>query len=177
MITLDHWSWKKRVGFGLWGIGYTANYLIIPGFKWSFYSAVIWHLGLVQGAGVMWALSFLVCYATMRFYNWSKTDWLGIETLKNIRERGAEGENRFCRIWGRTLSKGNPVALLILSVTSNAFLCTVYMRSAYEYKIMTRRDWEIFSVSFVLSNTFRTAIVFSGLTAVQWMIHAVKLVF
>jgi hypothetical protein len=168
MATRTRFSWKKRIG--LIGVGYTVSFLLTQMFKFGIYPAVIWHLGLVKGAGVMWTLSFIICYTAITFYNFAKFDWFGIEALKDIRESKAREEGYFRRILRRILVRGGVVAFIALSMKFDAFVCTVYMRDAHHYGGMTKRDWVIFLVALVISNITRTTIVFLALTAGEWII-------
>lgn len=168
METTNRLPWRQRVG--LWGVGFTANFLMVQGFNLVLYPVVLWYFGLVPGAIIMWFLSLLVCYATIRFYDWSKTDWLGIETIKEVRDVEEKGYFRNIMKW--LLSRGDLVSLFVLSVKFDAFICTVYMRyGAHEYKGMATRDWKIFFASIIISNAWWTIVVFSGLTLVEWVIH------
>ncbi|MDZ4205853.1 MAG: hypothetical protein U1C12_01415 [Patescibacteria group bacterium] len=171
MVTQNFLSWKRRIG--LWGIGHMANFLMVRGFNLVLYPAVIWYFGLIWGASVMWFLSLAVCYLTLLFYDWCKIDWLGIETLKEVREAEETGIlHRFIK-W--TLSKGDTIAVLALSLYWDPFICVVYMRQgAHQYNGMTRRDWEIFLVSFLISNAWWTTVVFTGLTVGEWVLRAVR---
>jgi len=40
MATQDQPSWKRRIG--LWGVGYTANFLMVKAFDLVLYPAVFW---------------------------------------------------------------------------------------------------------------------------------------
>ncbi|MDO8729034.1 MAG: hypothetical protein Q7K26_04060 [bacterium] len=164
--------WKNQAG--IWGVGYTANFLLVKGFYLLLYPTVIWYFGLFDGAGIMWCLSLLVCYLTILFYDWCKIDWLGIEALKEVGE-GREGKGLFHRIIGWIFSRGELVVFLFISVKWNPFICFAFMRhGAHQYNGMTRRDWQIFIASVVVSNTWWTTIVFTGLTLVESVIRAVK---
>ncbi|OHB16612.1 MAG: hypothetical protein A2544_02080 [Candidatus Zambryskibacteria bacterium RIFOXYD2_FULL_43_10] len=172
MATQDQPSWKRRIG--LWGVGYTANFLMVKAFDLVLYPAVIWYFGLLYGAGIMWGFSLTVCYLTLLFYDWSQTDWLGIETLKEVREKW-EGKSIFSRLMNWILNKGDLAVFLFVSLKWDPFICVVYLRhGAHQYNGMASRDWQIFIASVVVSNAWWTFVVFTGLTAVQWIIYAVK---
>ncbi|MDO8569379.1 MAG: hypothetical protein Q7R89_01175 [bacterium] len=144
------------------------------GFDLALYPAVIWYLGLFYGAGIMWFLSLVVCYLTLLFYDWCKIDWLGIESIKEVRE-GREEKGLFHRLMSWVLNRGDLAVFLFVSVKWDPFICVVYMRrGAHEYNGMTRRDWQIFAASVVLSNAWWTMVVFTGLTVAEWVIRAVK---
>ncbi|MEK7461711.1 MAG: hypothetical protein AAB586_01430 [Patescibacteria group bacterium] len=146
---------------------------MVKGFNLVLYPSVLWFLGLIWGAAVMWLLSLLVCYFTILFYDWCKVDWLGIETIKEVRD--AEETGIFHGILKWILSKGDMVVVLAISVYWDPFVCVVYLRQgAHQYNGMTRKDWKVFLISFVISNAWWTTAVFSGLTASEWIIRAVK---
>ncbi len=167
-------SLKERVG--IWGVGYIANFLLVWVFDYALYPWVMWKAGLVKGAAIMWVLSFINCYATMKFYDWSRTDWLGIETLKEVRD--AEAKKLFQRIMQWAMRRGDWAVMLILSVKFDPFICTVYMRhGAHQYNGMSKRDWVIFLVSFVIANAWWTFAVFTGLEVGEWVWKSVSSIF
>jgi len=84
-------SYKERAAE--LAIGFSAKGLISGSFDWFLYPAVIYWLGIFKGGVVMTILSMLACLAMMKFYDWSKRDWLGIEAIKGIREY--QGNRRF----------------------------------------------------------------------------------
>ncbi len=71
------------------GVGLLANWLMVNGFNYLLYPFIIYKFGILRGGVVMTVLSFLACYATLLFYDWSKRDWLGIETIKDVRSYDA----------------------------------------------------------------------------------------
>ncbi|MCR4274533.1 MAG: hypothetical protein NUW02_00570 [Candidatus Campbellbacteria bacterium] len=168
-------TWKERLG--ILGVGLTANFLMVQGFDYLLYPAVMLYFGTLVGAAIMWVLSLAVCYATIRFYDWSRTDWLGIETLKEVRDAD-EKEKFFHKVMQWAMRRGDWMVMLILSVKFDPFICTVYMRrGAHQYNGMTARDWRIFLVSFVIANTWWTLAVFTGLEAGEWIIKSVSSMF
>ncbi len=163
-------SLKKRVS--TWGLGYTANFLMTKGFNFGLYPAVIGYFGPIKGMAIMTVLSFVACYATLKFYDWSKTDWLGIETIKEVRNATETG--RFRKFVRLVLSSSDWIALLFLSILYDAFICTVYMRrGAHQYNGMQKRDWIIFTTSIVISTAWWSTVIFTGLTAGGWILEKV----
>ena len=59
---------KERIA--VLGIGLLANWLMVTGFNLLLYPFIIWKLGILNGGLFMTILSFLVCYATLLFYDW-----------------------------------------------------------------------------------------------------------
>lgn len=88
---------------------------------------------------------------TIWFYDWSKKDWLGIEAIKEL--RAYDGTSRFGRFLAWTLRSSEPVACVALSVTSDPFITTVYLRRG-KFNGMTRRDWNIFLASWFIGNAY-----------------------
>lgn len=175
MATKSRLSWKQRIG--QWGVGYTANFLMTKVFNLGVYPLVLWYFGLWWGAVIMWPLSSAVCYSTILFYDWCKVDWLGIETLKEVRE-AETGKGFFYGLLRWVLRRGDVLTLVVLSINWDPFICVVQMRQgAYQYNGMTRRDWRIFWISSVVSDVWWISVVFSGLTVGEWVLHTVQSAF
>jgi hypothetical protein len=149
-------------------IGLSANSLIGISFDWFLYPAVIFWLGIVYGGVVMTLLAMLACVAMIKFYDWSKRDWLGIEALKGLREYA--GNKRLGKLTSWVLTKGNIVVFLFLSVYFDAFITTTYMRyGKNQYNGMSRRDWTIFTSSVIISNACWTLAVYMGISLAEWV--------
>lgn len=137
------------------GIGLVAHWAMCRGFDYLLYPFVIFKMGVMAGGVVMLFLCFATCYGTLRLYDRSKHDWLGIETLKAIRERVDQGESNRLVSW--ILRQSTPVALLLLSVKFDAFTTTAFLRSgAHTYSGLSRRDWKIFLASLLIGNAYWT---------------------
>ena len=96
-------GYKERAA--ILGIGLLSNSLIANGIDYVLYPWVIWTLGPLHGAAMMTVLSFLICWATLLFYDWAKKDWLGIETIKELKEYA--GNSRFARVLRWAVAKGD----------------------------------------------------------------------
>jgi hypothetical protein len=148
-------------------LGHTVDQIMTKGFDFVIYPAVMYFFKPLWGTVVMILLSFILCLATMKFYDWSKTDWLGIETLKQIREDEKNG-SWFSKLLSWALRKGNWMVLLILSIYKDAFITTVYMRKgANQYNGMNLSDWKIFIASLVISNIWWSFLVNLSMTSVK----------
>ena len=153
--------WKERVG--IWCLGVLGNKAIDWGFDYALYPVVIWYFGIVFGAVVMTIASCLACLATLKFYDWSRQDWLGIETLKELPDPNSH--NWLRRIAARLLQKGDWAALIVLSIQFDPFITTAFMRhGAFQFNGMSSRDWRIFLLSTVVSNGWWSFMVFGGLS-------------
>jgi len=158
-------SYKERAAE--LAIGFSANSLLSISFDWFLYPAVIFWLGIVYGGAVMTLFSMLACIGMMKFYDWSKRDWLGIEAVKGLREY--RGNKRAGKLIAWALTKGDLVVFLILSVNLDPFITTTYMRHGKnQYNGMGKRDWIIFISSVVISNAYWTLAVFMGITLFEW---------
>ena len=147
-------------------VGLTGNAVFIWAWNYGVFPAVLWFAGLLWGSALMVVLNFAVNYGTLRFYDWAKQDWLGIETAKEVREY--RGNRLVGRIVAWVLTKGDRVAVVVLSVLFDPFVTTAYLRSgAHTYAGMGQRDWKIFLISFVISTTYWIGFVAVGITAVR----------
>jgi hypothetical protein len=163
--------YKERIG--ILGVGILGNQVMVWLFLWVLYPYVIWELGLIFGFAVMLVLSFLVCYGTILFYDWSKTDWLGIETMKELKEY--RGSSKFAKVISWVMKQSDPIVLVFLSIKFDPFITTVYMRKgSNKYDGMGRRDWKIFMISLVIGDICWSIAVFTGLSVVEHLINFVS---
>ncbi len=124
------------------------------------------YFGIIKGALIMWFLSFIVCYSLILFYNWSKKDWLGIETAKIGIEHGHTSAFLSILQWAR--KKGKWMLLIFLSIFFDPFITLVSIRdSSHGYKRMNKNDWTIFMSSFIISNLWWSMAVFTGLSVFE----------
>ncbi|MBI5847523.1 MAG: hypothetical protein HZB31_06160 [Nitrospirae bacterium] len=153
-------------------IGVSAKSLISGSFDWFLYPAVIYWLGPVKGGVVMTLLSMLACIGMMKFYDWSKRDWLGIEAMKGLREY--EGTKRLGKLTAWVLTKGDFIIFLFLCINLDPFITTTYMRHGRNnYGGMGKRDWLIFISSVIVGNVYWTLAVFMGISLFEWVWKAV----
>lgn len=161
------WHGYLRERLVILGIGLFANWVMVYSFDFILYPFVIWKMGIVMGGFIMLFLSFIVCYATILFYDWSKKDWIGIETIKELREYDGQGETSKYLSW--ILRKSTPIALLILSIKFDPFITTAYMRyGAHNYSGLNRRDWKIFISSLFIGNGYWTLVSFAGISLFEY---------
>ena len=107
----------------------------------------------------------------MWFYDWSKRDWLGIETIKGM--KGYSGESRLGRITAWVLRRSDPVVLIFLSIKEDAFITLIYLRhGCHQFNGMSLRDWRIFLSSVVISNIYWTLAAYMGISLVEWLWQA-----
>jgi hypothetical protein len=154
---------KERIA--ILGIGLLANWLMVNGFNLLLYPFIIWKLGILNGGFVMTILSFLVCYATLLFYDWSKKDWLGIETIKDV--KNYDGSKKVGKLTAWIMQKSDPVIFLFLSIKFDSFITTAYMRQG-KYSGMGKREWAIFMGSLLISNIYWILACYMGISLFEW---------
>jgi hypothetical protein len=126
-------------------LDYGFDYLLYP-------FALIW-LGYFWGGAAMTAASVIINLAVIRAYDWSKRDWLLLETIKEFKDRpdGLVGRP----LVGWIVRRGDLAAFFILSWVEDPIVVTLYLRrNAHQFNGLARRDWMIFGASTIVSNLF-----------------------
>jgi hypothetical protein len=158
-----------KARFATIALGQTVDFFVSRAFNYGVYSFVMIELGAFWGTVVIIPLSFLVCLAYMKMYDWIKKDWLGLEFLKEIRENGGE-ENLFSKILGWALRKGDWLVMIILSMFKDSFYTTAYMRKgANQYNGMSKREWKIFIASLIISCLWWSVWINTGLLFLKYI--------
>lgn len=152
---------KRRIGE--LALGHTANLIIVWGFDFGLYPLVIYWLGLGRGFVVMALISFVVCWLSMMFYDWSERDWLGIEAIKELKDYA--GPHRSARWLGWVLRKSDPVACVLLSIKFDPFIVTIYLRRG-RFGGMAARDWRIFLLSWFIGNAWWSLFCYAGVETI-----------
>lgn len=99
----------------------------------------------------------------MKFYDWSKRDWLCIEAIKSLKEYG--GDEQVGRVTSWLLKQSDPIVFLYLSIQRDPFITTAYLRKgAHQFDGMSKRDWKIFMGSLILGNAYWTLACYMGIT-------------
>ena len=159
-------SWKVRLG--IIGLGVLGNHAIDYAFNYGIYPFVMWQLGALYGAVTMTFASLVVCFACLMFYQWTKQDWLGIETLKDIPD--VDSPNKWRRLLAGLLVRGDWITLLALSIWFDPFITVIVMRhGAFQFNGLSRRDWRIFFISLLIGNAWQSTITLTGLSVLQWI--------
>lgn len=149
-------------------IGWLGNWLMVYGFDFVLYPYVLYKYGTTQGWIIMTIASFLLCLLTLWFYDWSKKDWIGLETIKSLRDDGQKSELGKMTAWA--LQKSDPVILIFLSLKFDPLITALYMRKgASQFNGLSGRDWKIFGTSLVISNFYWGLMVLAGIDIFQWI--------
>ena len=152
-------------------MGISANKLLETLFSYVLYPWVIFKYGALKGGFVMMLLSIVASLLTLKFYDWSQRDWLGIEAIKGLKQY--EGHKKTGRFAGWFLRKSEPVAFLFLCVWYDPFITTAYLRKG-RFNGMTSRDWSIFYGSVLVSNGYWILACAMGITLIEWAWQGVK---
>jgi hypothetical protein len=159
---------KYRKKLLILGVGLMVNEIIVFCFDFILYPFVIWKFGVLRGGVTMTVASFCICYATLLFYDWSKKDWIGIESIKDLKDYQGKGKVR--RFFSWITKKGDIFAFLFLSIQTDPFIVVAYMRQgANQYNGMKKRDWTIFISSLVIGNLYWTIIAYTGVSIIEFL--------
>ena len=146
-------------------IGLSVNQAMVYVFDYLCYPFAIYRLGMFAGGVLMALFSLLVCLGSLWVYDLSKRDWLGIEAIRQIKQY--EGGNRFTSFLARLMRRGDPVALLVLSIKFDPFITMLYMRKQNRtFATMAWSDWQMFMTSWVISNAYWIAICYLGVSVI-----------
>ncbi len=158
-------SWKRRMGIIL--VGLTVNGMVDHVFDNILYPYVMGTQGFLMGAHIMFWASILACLLTLKFYDWSGTDWIGIETLKETRELENSKANVFI---AKFFKRSQLAQLIILSLAKDPFIVTIFLREgAHKYGVMNRKDWRNFYLSALIGNVFWATVCWSGIRVLKTM--------
>ncbi|MDD5083733.1 MAG: hypothetical protein PHT88_02200 [Candidatus Moranbacteria bacterium] len=163
---------QVTAGFGFWsGTSWVFDNVAYPG-------VIAWQ-GVVVGGIVMSAIAILVTAIFLIVYEYKKVDWMGMDALRAVRDNGdawiqkfsGDGyENMFPRYFVKILmyfpvlffrvalwmlNKGDALAFVGLSIISDPFVTTIYLRHG-KFDGLKKKDWVIFLSSSVLSNFYWT---------------------
>jgi len=162
MITKVH-HFKDRIGEIT--IGLTVIYLLNTLFDYLLYPFIIYKFGVLRGGIVMTFLSFVACILIMKFYDYSKRDWLGIEAIKSL--KGYDGSKKIGKLTAWVIKKSDPIVFLFLSIKYDPFITTAYLRDT-KFNGMNKREWSIFLSSLLISNAYWTLACYMGITLFEW---------
>lgn len=161
---------RERIGIIIFGQTFNATFDHI--FNYWIYIPVIAILGPIKGGLILLVTDIILSFIFLSFYDWSKQDWLGIETIKELRDLGPQWIKKFgfkskigklifwpfsklslIALW--VLKKGDVAAFFILSVFFDPFITTVYLRKN-SFGKMGIKEWFIFFFSAIISNGWWT---------------------
>lgn len=154
---------------------YTVGFSAYSVFAWLFdyplFGGVMWYFGALWGSLIMLALTLVVDIGSIRLYDWSKRDWLALEFIRSHREY--RGRNPLRRATRFVLTK-TPVwiQVLCLSVKFNAFIITTLLREdSSSYNGLSRRDWGIFTLSFVAAQLYWSLCIYGGIQGIALLVQ------
>lgn len=147
-------------------VGLSANQVLVYVLDYGLYPYAIYQFGVFKGGAAMAAFSLLVCIVALWLYDWSKRDWLGIEAIKGM--KNYEGESRAGRFFAWLMQKGDPVAVVVLSIKFYPFITMLYLRRG-KFNGMSRRDWTILLASWVIGNVYWILVCSMGISLFKWV--------
>lgn len=161
----------QRVGERLatFGTGVAIKKSLDYGFDYGLYPLALLWLGYLWGGIVMTVASVVLNLAVIRAYDWSKRDWLLLETLKELVAKSeGHGPGGFVAF---VLRKGDVPAFFILSWIEDPIVVTLYLRKgANRFNGLARRDWMIFWASTMVSNVFWILSLISVLELIRMVV-------
>jgi len=161
---------KYKTRIGIMGLGHTCVSLLNHSFDFILYPIVIWKAGLVNGVAIMTILAFMSDLAVIYFYDKTKKDWLGIETLKRVEESITSRPVTVVFNWVR--NRGDMITASALSFLIDPLLIVLYMRyGSNKYNGLNRRDWKIFLTATVIGNLYWATLIFLGLESVDYLLR------
>lgn len=125
----------------MYGVNKFSDYVLYP--------LIIYKAGLVLGGFINVCVSVAYCLLLLRYYDLSKKDWFGIETIRDLKDYS--GANRIGGIISWLLQRSKAVSFFVLSVCYDPFITTVWLRSG-RFCGMTNSEWKIFWGSVLIGN-------------------------
>ena len=99
-----------------------------------------------------------------------KKDWLALETLKDLQNK----KNFWGKLFNFVHDKNAFITVIVLSLTSNAFIVTAYMRKgSFQYNGLTKRDWNIFLSSSLLTNLYWVFLIAGGIEIIKYLYQVI----
>jgi hypothetical protein len=176
----------KRVG--IIGLGISGKWLISWAFDFLLYPVVIANSGFLIGTCIMTILSFFVCYGLILFYDKTKKDWVGIETLKELEEFKPlppsdvplknffiNGINIVGNFTAWIMKKSDALFFIFLSIKFDPFITVIHIRhGAHQYNGLSRRDWGVFLTSLLIANLYWAIAVYMGISIAEAVVSFVS---
>jgi hypothetical protein len=148
-------------------VGFSSYWVFAWLFDYPLFGAVVWQFGPIWGGLIMLVLTLLVDIGSIRFYDWSKRDWLAVEFIRS--HKGYAGRNPVRRLVKFVLTKTPKVLqVMLLSLRFNAFIVTTLLRDpASSFNGLSRSDWGIFALSFVTAQLYWTLVIYGGIQGLE----------
>lgn len=161
----------KKEKIGILGASWTFDRIYNWFFEYIVCPIIIGYFGLLIGGGIMILVSVVLSVAALIIYDRLKIDWLGIEAIKSLRDENQT--NRWAKLTGWFMKKGDIVALIGLSIVSEPVKVTLYLRhGSGKFNGFSKRDKLIFFTSLIISNVSWVLIVYGGITAIREVIKS-----
>lgn len=156
---------KRKEKLATAGLAYSVDYWVNWLFNYPLYIWVMNEFGLEKGFVVMSCLSFLLCYAYIKVYDFIKKDLFLLEEVKEWMENMAsyDGKSKIKLLRAKAIEKGGVLSsFLILTFFKDPFYTLAFCRQG-KYSGFSLRDWGIFIGSVVVGNSIWALSVFGGI--------------
>lgn len=154
----------------LWITGISSYYVFTYLYDYFAVSFLLIYFGFIKGIIIVMILSVVIDLSTLKFYDWFRKDWLALETLKDLQYK----KNFWGKLFSFVHNKSTFITVVVLSLTSNAFIVTAYMRKgAFQYNGLTKRDWNIFFASSLLTNLYWVFLIAGGIEIIKYLYQVV----
>ncbi|NTW30175.1 MAG: hypothetical protein HGA33_02775 [Candidatus Moranbacteria bacterium] len=150
----------RRERFGMIIFGQTFNAIFDHVFNYWIYISVLYLHGSLKGGVILTLADIAISFLFVKFYDWLKRDWLGLEMAREARDLGVLIPGFLEKLMAKyrikkIVESGDIAAFFILSIFFDPFITTVYLRDR-QYGGMRGKEWMIFFASAVLSNVWWT---------------------
>lgn len=147
-------------------VGFSSYWVFAWLFDYPLFGGVVWYFGAVWGGAIMLVLTLLVDVGSIRFYDWSKRDWLALEFIRS--HKTYAGRNPLRRLARLVLTRTPTVVqVMFLSLHFNAFIVTALLRErSSSFNGLTKRDWWIFGLSFLTAQIYWTLVIYGGVQGI-----------
>lgn len=162
---------KQKEKLAMVSLAYAVDHCVDWLFNYPLYIWVMNEFGLKKGFAVMSCLSFLVCYAYIKVYDYLKKDLFLLEVAKDWMNSMANysGTSKIKLLRAKIIKKGGfPVSFTILSIWKDPFYTLAFCRKK-KYSGFSMKDWEIFLGSVALGNFLWALSVFGGIELFKWI--------
>jgi len=149
-----------------WATGFGSYGVFIWLYDYFVFSYVIWRFGPIYGGVFMLVITFFIDLLTLKFYDWSKKDWLAIEYIKDLKSH----EGFIGKIFDWLHSRGLLFVIIFMAIKFNPFIVTAYARKgSYKYDGLSKRDWIIFISSSIIGGVYWIVAITLGVTVLEYL--------
>lgn len=156
-----------NIGLGL--INVFFDWVVLPGVTFFFYLNLGVIEGGISGIALLTILFCIVNWFFVRFYDYTKTDWLGLEILKVWRDKKAQQtETRGLR--QLIIAHLGDMGVFLTFSLYDPLYATLYLRKGIaKYNGFSRRDWIIMCTSTCYAVTVGSLLWLAGFEFIRYI--------